>query len=125
MNDMNVWTGFTSALSKYATFKGRARRMEYWGWTLFIVIFSAILSLIEETLKIDIFTSIFALAVVIPCIAVAVRRLHDIGKSGFNYFWGFLPIIGWIMLIIWFCREGEYGENEYGSNPKHFDADND
>jgi uncharacterized membrane protein YhaH (DUF805 family) len=112
MNEMNVWSGFTTALSKYATFSGRARRMEYWGFSLFVLIISFTIGLIP------VLGWIVAIALIIPDIAVTVRRLHDIGKSGLNYFWIFLPIIGWIMLLIWYCQEGDKGNNMYGADPK-------
>lgn len=61
---------------------------------------------------------LYNLAMAIPTIAVSVRRLHDIGKSGWFYLIGFVPLIGQIILIIWFATEGNKGANEYGHNPK-------
>ena len=62
--------------------------------------------------------SLYNLIWLLPGLAVAVRRLHDIGKSGLNVLWVFLPIIGWIMLLYWFCQDSELGENKWGANPK-------
>lgn len=61
---------------------------------------------------------IYCLAVLIPGLAVCVRRLHDIGRSGWYYFLSLIPIIGGIILIVWTCQDGEPGENEWGANPK-------
>ena len=60
----------------------------------------------------------YALAIIIPSLAVCVRRLHDIGKSGWYYFIGFIPLVGAIILLVWFCQDSQIGENEYGPNPK-------
>jgi uncharacterized membrane protein YhaH (DUF805 family) len=116
MNDMNVWSGFTTALRKYATFEGRARRMEFWGFTLFQIIIGVVVGSIPVLGMI--LGPIVGLALFVPDIAVTVRRLHDIGKSGFNFFWIFLPVIGWIMLLIWCAKAGNAGANMYGDDPK-------
>ena len=63
-------------------------------------------------------SSLYSLAVFVPGLAVAWRRLHDIGKSGANYFWIFLPVAGAIMLLVWYAREGDHGDNAYGPDPK-------
>ena len=61
---------------------------------------------------------IYIISLILPSMAVAVRRLHDIGKSGWNYFIGLIPFVGAIILLVWFCRDSQSGENEYGLNPK-------
>ena len=66
---------------------------------------------------------IYSLIWLLPGLAVAVRRLHDIGKSGLNVLWVFLPIIGWIMLLYWFCQDSQPGENKWGINPKLVDPE--
>ncbi len=113
----------------YANFKGRARRKEYWMFTLFYVIFLAIAAVLDALLGLD-FTigssslgygwlyTLFSLAVLIPSLAVGARRLHDTGKSGWWQLIGILPVIGVIILIIFFCQDGEVGENKWGKNPK-------
>jgi uncharacterized membrane protein YhaH (DUF805 family) len=65
---------------------------------------------------------LYAIAIVIPSLAVTVRRLHDIDKSGFWYFINFVPLIGGIWLLILTCMEGTGGENSYGPDPKVFGA---
>jgi len=99
-------------LKKYATFNGRARRKEYWMFTLFSTIISVILSLfgalVLDTEGID---TIYSLAVLVPTIAVGVRRMHDVGKSGWFII---IPIYN----IILAATDSVNGANEYGENPK-------
>ncbi|MBQ3189037.1 MAG: DUF805 domain-containing protein [Bacteroidaceae bacterium] len=97
-----------SVFSNYANFSGRARRSEYW----YFVLFSLIIGLIP------IVNLIVGLISIIPGIAVCVRRLHDIGKSGWWLLLGFIPIAGPIVLLVWFCTDSQPGENQWGANPK-------
>lgn len=107
----------------YANFTGRARRSEYWFFVLFSAIISFILQLIDYALfgieSIGWISLLYGLAVFIPGLAVSVRRLHDVGKSGWYYLLILLPIIGWIWLLILFFTEGDSGPNEYGPDPKN------
>ncbi|RCW91640.1 DUF805 domain-containing protein [Winogradskyella arenosi] len=109
----------------YANFSGRARRQEYWMFVLFNLIITFALAIVFGTLGalLDIpalfsLYVIYALAVVIPSLAVAVRRLHDVGKSGWFYLISLIPLIGGIWLIILFATEGDHGANAYGPDPK-------
>ncbi|MFD1016614.1 DUF805 domain-containing protein [Winogradskyella rapida] len=109
----------------YANFSGRARRQEYWMFVLFNLIITIALAIVFGTLGalLDIpalfsLYVIYALAVVIPSLAVAVRRLHDVGKSGWFYLISLIPFIGGIWLIILFATEGDQGANAYGPDPK-------
>jgi uncharacterized membrane protein YhaH (DUF805 family) len=111
----------------YADFKGRARRSEYWYFVLFnfiaIIIFVAITSLFISLLKselVSVLIAVYYLGIIIPNLAVLVRRLHDVGKSGWFYFIAFIPIVGTIWLLVLLCRDSDYGPNEYGLNPKGF-----
>lgn len=102
---------------KYATFSGRARRPEYWWFVLFSIIASIVLSIIDIMLftgDVDLLSTIFSLATLIPSIAVGARRLHDIGRTGWWLLLSFIPIIGWIILIIWLAKKGDEHPNEYG-----------
>lgn len=116
---------YTAALKKYTVFSGRARRKEYWMFCLFNVGFS-ILAMILDTVigkamggsGIGVIYLLYVLAVLIPSIAVGVRRLHDTGKSGWFLFIGLIPLIGGIWLLIVLCSEGEAAPNKYGLNPK-------
>lgn len=117
--------------NRYVDFKGRSTRSEYWYFILFVFIISIILSLVDtllinpalgmapaEAAKSGLLAPIFALAVLLPKIAVAVRRLHDIGKSGWWYLIILIPIIGVLVLIYFWVQDSQVGENMYGPNPK-------
>lgn len=113
--------GFSEAIksvfSQYATFTGRASRSEYWYFTLFnliVYIGSIILSVVIPLILM--LYMVFSIAVIIPGIAVGVRRLHDIGKSGWWYLIVFIPLIGMVILLIWFVMSGTVGPNEYGED---------
>ena len=112
---------FTKCLKNYTNFAGRARRKEFWMFVVVNAAISFILGIIGGIISSwagNIISFIYALAVLIPSIAVGVRRLHDIGKSGWFYFLCLVPIVGAIILIVWACKPGDTGENEYGSDPK-------
>ena len=99
----------SNIFSHYADFSGRARRSEYW-W---FVLLNAILTCIPYV------GIIWMLAAMIPGLSVAVRRLHDIGKSGWFLLLGLIPLVGGILLIIWFCQDSQSSKNEYGISPKY------
>jgi uncharacterized membrane protein YhaH (DUF805 family) len=113
----------------YSNFSGRARRSEYWYFLLcyYIIAFIAIILDASLGLSMEIggiplaygwITIAVALAHFLPSIALVVRRLYDVGKSGWFYFIAFIPFIGAIWLIVLFCTEGDQEENKYGANPK-------
>ena len=111
-------------VGKYADFSGRARRAEYWSFTLCVSAVSLVFNLLYNLTGSNIFTALsglVSLAVLVPGLAVGVRRLHDIGKKGTWYLIGLIPIVGWIILIVWFCKEGEPGANQFGPDPKLYD----
>jgi uncharacterized membrane protein YhaH (DUF805 family) len=109
---------FTLAYKKYAEFSGRSTRSEYWYFYLAYFIITIILSLLSSLSDaVDIVLAIFALATLIPYLAVTVRRMHDIGKSGWNILWNLLPIIGTIYFIVLLCTKSQEGDNKYGPNP--------
>ena len=106
---------YLTVLKKYVVFTGRARRAEYWQFTLFSTIISAVLFFIGMAMDFDILRGLYSLAVLLPTIAVGVRRMHDVNKSG----WFFLiPIYNFILT----CTEGTHGPNEYGPDPKDPDG---
>ena len=110
---------YLKVLKQYADFSGRARRKEYWMFVLFNVIFTFVAMLLDFLFGLPfIFTIIYTLALLIPSLAVLVRRLHDIGKSGWWYFISLIPLIGSIWLIVLLATDSQPGENEYGPNPK-------
>lgn len=102
---------YLKVLQNYATFSGRARRSEYWYFYLFTSIFSVVLIFVDLLMSTLVLYNIYMLAVLIPSIAVAVRRMHDVGKSGWFLI---IPIYNLILA----CTEGVKGENEYGADPK-------
>ena len=116
---------YVKCLRQYTDFTGRARRKEYWMYTLFKVIIVALLAGIDYLLgwfsieyRIGVLSGIYSLAVLLPGIAVCVRRLHDIGKSGWYYLLGLIPIVGPIILLVYYCTEGDRFENAWGEDPK-------
>jgi len=119
---------YITALKKYTAFSGRARRKEYWMFVLFNVIFSFIAvgldflfgQIIGRDGSVGIFSILYSLAIALPSLAVAVRRLHDIGKNGWWFFITFVPLIGSIWYLILLATDSQPGENEYGPNPKEF-----
>ncbi|PWB70278.1 MAG: DUF805 domain-containing protein [Holophagae bacterium] len=114
---------YLGVLKKYTEFKGRARRTEYWMFVLFNIIISVVLSIIDRVIGtpemgLGILGTLYALAVLLPSLAVGVRRLHDTGRSGWWLLIGLIPCIGFIVLIIFTVQDSQAGDNQYGPNPK-------
>ena len=116
---------YLKVLKQYADFSGRARRSEYWYFTLFNMIFAICAMILDNVLGIALegigygpLYLLYALAMFIPGVAVLVRRLHDVGKSGWMYFIVLIPFIGAIWLIVLLFTESQEGENKWGPNPK-------
>lgn len=109
---------YLGCFKKYADFKGRARRKEYWMFVLFNIIAAVVVAIVGALIKFPVLAGIYSLAIIVPSIAVGVRRLHDIGKSGFWYFIAFVPVIGGIWMLVYMCMDSQPGENAYGPNPK-------
>lgn len=110
---------------QYAEFSGRARRKEYWMFTLIhslillgVYLVGLVLSVFLIGIPLLVLGGLYALAAFIPSLAVNVRRLHDVGKSGWWLLLGFIPIVGGIILLIWHATEGDQAPNLYGPNPK-------
>lgn len=109
---------YKSFWQNYFNFSGRTTRREYWCVVLANIIVSLILSFIDLLLfgsQSGVLTHIYAIAGIIPSLAIVWRRLHDIDKSGGFYFLIFIPFIGWIILLYFMCKKGTYGPNRYGS----------
>jgi len=124
---------YLKALRNYGVFTGRARRSEYWYFALFNIIFAIVASfldrLIGNTFTMNLSTGpmdlgygyiyvLYAVAVFIPALAVLVRRLHDVGKSGWFFLIILIPLVGIIWLLILLFTDSQYGPNKYGPNPK-------
>ncbi|MGX6444045.1 DUF805 domain-containing protein [Neobacillus sp. K501] len=113
---------FLKGLKNYATFEGRARRKEYWMYTLFYVIFGVALMVIEQLTGILFLYAVYSLALLLPSLAISVRRLHDTGRSGWWVWIGLIPIIGSIILLVFLCQDSKENQNKFGENPKAISA---
>jgi len=102
---------YFKVLQNYANFNGRARRSEYWYFVLFNIIVTVVLAIIDGATNVPVLRGLYSLAVLLPSIAVAVRRMHDVNKSGW---FALIPIYNLVLA----CTEGTPGENKYGSDPK-------
>ena len=120
---------YLKVLKNYANFNGRARRMEYWMFVLFNIIFLFVAMALDNILGLNLGGSdvpygpgpiylIYVIAMIIPSLAVAVRRLQDSGRTGWMILVGLIPIIGGIWLLILLLQDSTPEENKYGPNPK-------
>jgi uncharacterized membrane protein YhaH (DUF805 family) len=121
---MDFMTAVRTCLSKYVGFAGRARRSEYWYFALFGFFVSIVTSVVDAVLGTDydgtsggLINTVVGLALFLPSLAVGVRRLHDTGRSGWWILIGLIPILGWILLLVWFCTDST-ADNQYGPSPK-------
>lgn len=108
-------------LKKYAQFSGRSRRAEYWQYALFIGIAYVVLMVLALASKSSVvfgLIAVFYLGILVPSLAVGVRRLHDTGKSGWWLLFGIVPLVGGITLLVFSCLDSQPGPNQYGPNPK-------
>ena len=115
---------YIEVMKKYAVFSGRARRREYWMFVLFNIIIALVLSIIEGIADAgsennrSVLATLYGLAVLLPSLAVSVRRLHDTGRSAWWMLIGLIPIIGTIVLLIFIIQDSQLMDNQYGPNPK-------
>ena len=128
---LSMGEAVASVFKNYANFKGRARRSEYWWFLVFNSLVVIFLNLIVQPIAASNTESIFMLGLVlllylaylvgmiIPCWAVTVRRLHDIGKSGWWWLIALIPIVGSLVLLVWSCQDSDVCENKYGPSPKY------
>ncbi|ABD56824.1 DUF805 domain-containing protein [Jannaschia sp. CCS1] len=124
---MDFMTAVKHVLNNYANFSGRARRSEYWWWTLATIIFQVAAQVVVGavaatgsgllTAIIGIPVLLAYLAIIIPSIAVAIRRMHDVGRSGWWLLIGFVPVVGFFVLLYWFVQRGTVGSNAWGADP--------
>jgi uncharacterized membrane protein YhaH (DUF805 family) len=115
---------YLRVLGKYAEFGGRARRREYWMFTLVNTVVVAVLWTIsfygvmhDNSAGMFLYFA-YVLAVLLPGLGVFVRRLHDTGRSGWWFFLGLVPLVGAVVLLVFLCLDGQAGDNEYGPDPK-------
>lgn len=129
---MDFITAIKAVFGKYVTFSGRAQRSEFWWFVLFYFAASIALSIVDSTLfgtvttapgsfeastNTPILSGLFMLGTFLPYLAVSVRRLHDTDRSGWWILIGLVPIIGFILLIVWYASKGSAGKNRFGNDP--------
>ena len=116
---------YVDVLRKYAVFSGRARRKEYWFFVLFNLLIVAGLTLVDMFVgtydpirEVGLLSGLYGIGVILPSVAVGARRLHDSGRTAWWLLIGLVPVIGAIVLLIFFVLDSQIGDNEYGPNPK-------
>ena len=111
------------AFNKYCCFTGRASRSEYWWFVLFVAIIGWAIGIVfgftfgTDSVAYQAVAGCWNLAVLLPTLGLVFRRLHDTGRSGWNWCWSFLPVVGWIILLIYLCQDSQMMENKYGPVP--------
>lgn len=114
---MSFTEAVKSGFDNYVNFSGRASRPAYWWWFLFAILASIAANILDAILGAPIFTLVVGLGLLLPGLSVAIRRLHDTGRSGWWILIGLIPLIGFIVLIVFYVQEGDAGDNEYGPPP--------
>lgn len=109
---MSFIESIRACFSNFANFNGRASRSEYWWFALFIVIGNVALSMVSDMLSL-----VFCLAVLVPSIAAAARRLHDTDRSGWLQLIALVPLVGWLVVIYFLVQPGTAGSNRFGNAP--------
>ena len=116
---------YLHVLKNYATFSGRARRKEYWMFFLISALISIVLTLLDILLgtysveyEAGLFSGLYSLLILLPSIAVVVRRLHDTDRSGWWILISLIPLVGVIVLFVFMCLDSQPGTNRFGVNPK-------
>jgi uncharacterized membrane protein YhaH (DUF805 family) len=113
------WKWFLEVLkTKYMQFSGRAHREEYWSYVLVWFLISIGLVIVGRVIGSGFIGDLIGLGMLLPSLAAAARRLHDTDRSGWWQLIAFIPVIGWIILIVFLAQEGQTGENRYGSDPR-------
>lgn len=116
---------YLDVLKKYAQFKGRTSRKQFWMFILFNVLFSTLLGFIDIVLGINILYPLYSMMLFIPILSILVRRLHDVGNSGWMLLLSLIPIFGYIYLFVVTLQKGEDGSNMYGMSPIEVEYTND
>jgi len=114
---MGFGQAISAGFSNYVNFNGRACRSEYWYWVLFIILADIVAGIIDYLLGMQIVSSLFGLVTLLPGIAVSIRRLHDLDRTGWWILLALIPLIGWIILLIWYISKGTDGPNRFGPDP--------
>ncbi len=125
---MTLSESVKSCLNKYTTWKGRASRSEYWYFGLFNMLFAiaaiVVIGIVGSVIHLGILTVLLylvylvaSLGLVLPGIAVTIRRLHDTDHSGWWIWIALVPLLGAILLLVWYCTKGTTGPNKFGDDP--------
>ncbi len=112
MAEMTFVESVKICFRKYAEFRGRASRSEYWWFSLFLLLLYVVAAVLGNRILIA-----ASLGTILPAISVFVRRLHDVGRSGWWYWIYLVPLVGTIVLLVWCCKKGTVGPNDYGPDP--------
>ncbi|MCH8179880.1 MAG: DUF805 domain-containing protein [Proteobacteria bacterium] len=99
---MDITESIQTCFRKYATFSGTASKSEFWWWALFNLIGTVSLGIVSDKLSLA-----FTVATLLPYVAVTTRRLHDVGKSGWAQLVGLIPLVGWVIVIVWLCQDAK------------------
>ena len=106
-----------SGFDHYTKFDGRASRPMYWWWVLFAIIAAVVASTIDAIIGTPIISAIVGLGLFLPGLSVAIRRLHDTNRTGWWILIALIPLIGFIVLLVFYLQEGDAGDNQYGPPP--------
>ncbi|MCC7249971.1 MAG: DUF805 domain-containing protein [Lysobacter sp.] len=109
---------YIDVIKRYFDFNGRARRQEFWMFMLISFVIAIVIAIIANMIKFPMLSNLYSLAVLLPTLGVGARRLHDTGKSGWWQLIGIVPLIGIIVLIVFWAKDSDPGDNQFGSNPK-------
>jgi uncharacterized membrane protein YhaH (DUF805 family) len=118
---MTFTQAIRSGFANYVNFQGRAVASEFWWWQLFTLLVAFALGMVDGAIDLnaDVISDLWALVVLLPGLAVSVRRLHDSDMSGWWIFALMIPFVGLVLLIVWFIQEGTPGYNRFGPDPRH------
>jgi uncharacterized membrane protein YhaH (DUF805 family) len=108
---------FLNVVKQYVNFEGRAKREEFWMYFLFYIIIAVAIGVVGGLIGLSFLSSLYSLALLLPSLSVGARRLHDTGRSGWWQLIGLIPLIGIIVLIVFWAQEGHPDENAFGANP--------
>jgi uncharacterized membrane protein YhaH (DUF805 family) len=106
-----------SGFEHYAKFDGRASRPAFWWWVLFVILVSVAANIIDFAIGIPVFTTLVGLGLLLPNLSVSIRRLHDTNRSGWWILIWLIPLIGLIVLLVFYLQQGDAGENRFGPPP--------
>jgi len=116
---MQIVEAYTDFWKRYVDFKGRTSRSGFWFYILGAIVVAILASVLDSIVGMGIFTPLLSLASIIPAIAIYARRLHDINKSGWWQLIVLIPLVGVIVLIVWFATKGDQDKNRFGAVPTH------